>query len=172
MDKEIKSNLVLAIVLIFFSVVLLFFIIPSQINEPSYIKSKYLSPAFVPRVFTVYLGLMALVLFFRSLLNLKKFSSKKKKEIQSAGKASPTEEGWREQWIAVCIWISCCFFILAVEFFGILIPSILFLGALMVYFGQKKWLLVLGIMILVPLLLYLFLHDIAKVQFPPGILFS
>ncbi len=38
MDKEIKSNLVLAVVLIFFSVALLFFVIPSQINEPSYIK--------------------------------------------------------------------------------------------------------------------------------------
>ncbi len=172
MDKEIKSNIVLAVVLIFFSVVLLIFVIPSQINEPSYIKSKYLSPAFVPRVFTVYLGLTALVLFFRSVLKLRKSSSKKKREIQPAGKAALTAAGWREQWIAVCIWISCCFFILAVEFFGILIPSILFLGALMVSFGQKKWLLVLSIMILVPILLYLFLHNIAKVQFPPGILFS
>jgi len=31
---------------------------------------------------------------------------------------------------------------------------------------------VLSIMILVPLLLYLFLHDIANVQFPKGTLFS
>ena len=170
MDKEIKSNLVLAIVLIFFSVVLLFVVIPSQINEPSYIKSKYLSPAFVPRVFTVYLGLMAFVLFFRSISHLKISSSRK--AVQSVGKETPTAAGRREQWIAVFIWISCCFFILAIEFFGILIPSILFLGALMVFFGQKKWFLVLSIMILVPLLLYLFLHDIAKVQFPKGILFS
>ena len=170
MDKEFKSNLVLAIVLIFFSVVLLFVVIPSQINEPGYIKSKYLSPAFVPRVFTIYLGFIALVLFFRSVFHLKKSSSKK--ESQSSEIETPTEAGLQGQGIAVFIWISCCFFILAVEFFGILIPSILFLGALMVFFGQKKWLLVLSIMILVPLLLYLFLHDIAKVQFPKGILFS
>jgi hypothetical protein len=169
MDKEIKTNLVLALMLIFFSVALLFFVIPSQINEPSYIKSKYLSPAFVPRVFTIYLGLMALVLFFRSVSHLKKSSSKK--AVRSAGKKNPPAVEWWGQWIAAFIWISCCLFILAVEFFGILIPSILFLGALMVCFGQKKWLLVLSVMILVPLLLYLFLHDIANVQFPQGILF-
>ena len=92
--------------------------------------------------------------------------------MQPAGIETLTAEGRRGHRIAVLIWVSCCFFILAVELFGILIPSILFLGALMVFFGQKKWLLVLSIMILVPLLLYLFLHDIATVQFPKGILFS
>ena len=67
MDEEIKSDIVLTFVLLFFSVVILFIIIPSQINEPGYIKSTYLSPAFVPRVFTVFLGFMALLLFFRSI---------------------------------------------------------------------------------------------------------
>ena len=170
MDKEIKSDIVLTFVLLFFSVVILFIIIPSQINEPGYIKSTYLSPAFVPRVFTVFIGFMALLLFFRSITRLKKSSSKK--DMHPAGIETLTAEGRRGHRIAVLIWVSCCFFILAVELFGILIPSILFLGALMVFFGQKKWLLVLSIMILVPLLLYLFLHDIANVQFPKGILFS
>ena len=41
----------------------------------------------------------------------------------------------------------------------------------MFYFGQKRWFLILGIMILVPLFLYLFLHNIANVQFPTGLLF-
>jgi len=62
--------------------------------------------------------------------------------------------------------------VLSLEFFGILIPSILFLGALMFYFGQKRWFLIIIIMILVPLFLYLFLHGIANVQFPTGILFG
>ena len=170
MDKEIKSNIVLTVVLLFFSGVILFVIIPSQINEPNYIKSKYLSPAFVPRVFTAYLGFMALLLLLRAIARLKKSSSKK--AFQSAGNETLTEEGRRGQGIAVLIWVSCCLFVLAIEFFGFLIPSILFLGALMVFFGQKKWLLVLSIMVLVPLLLYLFLHDIAQVQFPKGIFFS
>ena len=170
MDKEIKSNIVLTVVLLFLSVVILFVIIPSQINEPNYIKSKYLSPAFVPRVFTAYIGFMALLLLFRSIARLKKSSSNK--AIQSDEKENLPEEGRQGQGIAVLIWVSCCFFVLAVEFFGFLIPSILFLGALMVFFGQKKWLLVLSIMVLVPLLLYLFLHDIAQVQFPKGIFFS
>ncbi len=83
MDKEIKSDIVLTFVLLFFSVVILFIIIPSQINEPGYIKSTYLSPAFVPRVFTIFIGFMALLLFFRSITRLKKSSSKK--EMQPAG---------------------------------------------------------------------------------------
>ena len=39
----------------------------------------------------------------------------------------------------------------------------------MFYFGQNSWLLVLGIMVLVPLFLYLFGHNVANVQFRTGI---
>lgn len=169
MNKEIKLDIVLTVVLIAFSVALLGFLIPAQINEPGYIKSKYLSPAFAPRLFSICLGGIALILLAQSVARLKKKPAKS--EVESDEKTAPASNAGKGRSLAVFLWISCCLFVLTVEFFGILIPSVLFLGALMFYFGQKRWSLILSIMILVPLFLYLFLHNIANVQFPAGILF-
>jgi hypothetical protein len=169
MNKEIKLDIVLTIAVVAFAVVLVGLLIPAQISEPGYIKSKYLSPAFAPRLFSIFLGVIGLALFVQSVARLKKRPAKR--EARSDGKAPPAANARRGPILAALLWVSCCLFVLAVEFFGILIPSILFLGGLMFYFGQKKWFLILGIMILVPLFLYLFLHNIANVQFPTGILF-
>ena len=169
MNKEIKLDIVLTIAVVAFAVVLLGVLIPAQINEPGYIKSKYLSPAFAPRLFSIFLGVIGLALFVQSVARLKKLPSKS--ETQSEEKATPASNVRRGRILAPLLWVSCCLFVLAVEFFGILTPSILFLGGLMFYFGQKRWLLILGIMILVPLFLYLFLHHLANVQVPTGILF-
>jgi hypothetical protein len=169
MNKEIKLDIILTIAVIAFAVLLVGFLIPTQINEPGYIKSKYLSPAFVPRLFSIFLGAVALILLGQSVARLKKLPGKR--EARSDEKAIPAANARRGPILAALLWVSCCLFVLAVEFFGILVPSILFLGGLMFYFGQKRWLLILSIMILVPLSLYLFLHHIANVQFPAGILF-
>ena len=169
MNKEIKLDIVLTIAVVAFAVMLVGLLIPAQISEPGYIKSKYLSPAFAPRLFSIFLGVIGLALFVQSVARLKKRPAKR--EARSDGKVPPAANARRGPILAALLWVSCCLFVLAVEFFGILIPSILFLGGLMFYFGQKKWFLILGIMILVPLFLYLFLHNIANVQFPTGILF-
>jgi hypothetical protein len=169
MNRQIKLEIVLAIAVFTIAVVLVGFLIPAQINEPGYIKSKYLSPAFAPRMFSIFLGAVALVLLGQSVARLKRRPAES--EAQSDEKAPPAADARRGAILAVLLWVSCCLFLLAVEFFGVMVPSILFLGGLMFYFGQKKWLLILSIMILVPLILYLFLHNIANVQFPAGILF-
>jgi len=169
MNKEIKLDIMLTVAVIAISAVLLGFLIPSQINEPGYIKSKYLSPAFAPRLFSISLGGIALILLAQSVARLK--NPPTKSDVQPGKKVPPSSDTRRGQILAVLLWISCCLFVFSVELFGILIPSILFLGALMFYFGQKKWYLILSIMTLVPLFLYLFLHYIANVQFPTGILF-
>lgn len=170
MNKEIKLDIVLTIAVIVISVALLGFLIPDQINEPGYIKSKYLSPAFAPRLYSIALGGIALILLIQSVIRLKKPPSNR--DVQSDENTTPASNARQGQILAVFLWISCGLFVLAVEFFGILIPSILYLGGLMFYCGQKRWSLILSIMILVPLFLYLFLHRIANVQFPTGMLFG
>jgi len=169
MNKEIKLDIVLTIAVFAIAVVLVAFLIPAQINEPGYIKSKYLSPAFAPRMFSIFLGVVALVLLAQSLVRLKK--QPKESDAQTGEKAPPDANARRGPVLAVLLWVSCCLFVLTVELFGILGPSILYLGGVMFYFGQRRWPLILSIMILVPLILYLFLHNIANVQFPAGILF-
>ena len=69
--KAPKSDIVPAILLIVFSIILYWIIIPGQIHIPSQVKSAFLSPAFAPRVFTLFLGLMALVLLLMTLVRLR-----------------------------------------------------------------------------------------------------
>ena len=48
----------------------------------------------------------------------------------------------------------------------------LLLGILMYFFGQKRRAVIVSILIIVPLILYLFFHGLANVSFPKGILFG
>lgn len=169
MRKVVQLDILLAIILIFFSVALFCFVIPAQINEPSYIKSKYLSPAFIPRLFTICLGLVALILLAQSVPQLK---HKQQKTPQFEQKTAHGSNAKKKRYLALFLWGVCCLFVYSIELFGILIPSILFLGALISYFGEKRWVLNLSIMILIPTFLYLFFHVIVNVQFPEGILLT
>lgn len=166
MGKTHKSDIAPAIILIVSSIVLYWIIIPNQIHTPSQVKSAFLSPAFAPKVFTLFLGLMALVLLLLVLIRLR------------TGPPTPGVERinmkdiLREEGVVIIILIICFVFALSIEYFGMVIPSICFLGIMMSYFGQRKWGLVLIIMLLVPLILYFFFHDLAKVVLPKGSLFS
>ena len=71
MGKTPKSDTVPAILLIVFSIILYWIIIPDQIHVPSQVKSAFLSPAFAPKAFTLFLGLMALVLLLVTLVRLR-----------------------------------------------------------------------------------------------------
>lgn len=161
MNKGIKSDILLSITLAVFALVVLWVLIPGQISVPPSLRGKFLSPAFSPRVFAGFILAMAGVLLFQSL-----------SRIRSAAETIEPENGWTRHGISLLVWISCCIFLVTVYLFGIILPSILFLGALMVLFGQRRWAIVASVMILTPLILYLFFHRLAKINFPPGILFE
>jgi hypothetical protein len=164
--KGSKSDIVPAVFLIVFSIILYWIIIPAQIHIPSQVKSAFLSPAFAPKVFTLFVGLMGLVLLLITLVRLRTGSSISRIErVDRKGVL-------REESVIVAILIICFVFALSIKYFGMVIPSILFLGIMMSYFGQRKWVLVLIIMLLVPLILYFFFHDLANVVLPKGTLFS
>jgi hypothetical protein len=164
--KAPKSDIVPAVLLIVFSIILYWIIIPGQIHIPSQVKSAFLSPAFAPRVFTLFLGLMALVLLLMTFVHLRPGSPTP--SIERVNKQGIL----REEGVVVTILIICFVFALSIKYFGMVIPSILFLGSMMSYFGQRKSVLVLIIMLLVPLILYFFFHDLANVVLPKGTLFS
>ena len=78
----------------------------------------------------------------------------------------------KEQFLVLNIWLVCVLYIFSIYLVGIIIPSALLLGILMFFFGQKRWTIIVSILIIVPLMLYLFFHELANVSFPPGILFG
>lgn len=164
--KASKSDIVPAILLIVSSIILYWIIIPGQIHIPSQVTSAFLSPAFAPKVFTLFLGLMGLVLLLITLVRSRTGSPTP--SIERVNKKGIL----REEGVVVIILIICFVFALSIKYFGMVFPSILFLGIMMSYFGQRKWVLVLTIMLLGPLILYFFFHDLAKVVLPKGTLFS
>jgi putative tricarboxylic transport membrane protein len=164
--KAPKSDIVPAVILIVSSIVLYWIIIPNQIHVPSQVKSAFLSPAFAPKAFTLFLGCMALVLLLFALVRLRlDFTIASIKRLNMKGIL-------REEGVVFAIVIICFVFVVSIEYLGMVIPSIFFLGIMMSYFGQRKWGLILIIMLLVPLILYFFFHDLAKVVLPKGSLFS
>ena len=165
-EKAPKSDLTPAVILIASSIVLYWIIIPDQIHVPSQVKSAFLSPAFAPKAFTLFLGCMALVLLLITLVRLRlDFAIASIKRLNMKGIL-------REESVVIAILIICFVFALSIEYFGIVIPSNCFLGVMMSYFGQRKWGLILIIMLLVPLILYYFFHDLAQVVLPKGSVFS
>jgi putative tricarboxylic transport membrane protein len=170
MNKELKSDIILSATLVSIALIILWVLIPNQISVPPSLRGKYLSPAFAPRVFTVFLLVMALALLIRSIVQLK---GRTMKAHHAPVEHVPTgsESAGKRHTISLLLWIAFCIFLYAVHLIGILLPSILFLGIVMVYFGQKRWGLVVTVMILTPIVLYLFFHELAKINFPKGILF-
>lgn len=170
MNKNRKSDIIFSIVLLGIVAVLYWQIIPAQISVPAMIKSPYLSPAFSPRVFTLYLGIMAVILLLISLTNREK--SKPAKDLASGEKKMKLKIAVKEQLLVFAIWLACVLYIFSIYLIGIIIPSALLLGCLMFLFGQKRWTIIVSILIIVPLTLYLFFHELANVSFPKGILFG
>ena len=172
MNKNRKSDIVFAIVLLGLVAVLYWQIIPDQISVPAMIKSPYLSPAFSPRAFTLYLGVMAIILLLTALAEQKRNGSGKNLGSGSDEKKVILKKAVKEQLLVFAIWLVCALYIGFIYIAGIIIPSALLLGVLMYFFGQKRWTIILSILIVVPLLLYLFFHGLANVSFPKGILFG
>lgn len=171
MDKEIKSDIVLSVVLCCISLVILWVLIPGQISVPPSLRGKYLSPAFAPRAFTIFLLVMGIGLLIQSAAKAKSRALKTQTAMTEEVPGKP-ERAFKKHGISAAIWISFCIFLSIVHLIGILIPSILFLGILMVYFGQRRWGVVATVMILIPVVLYLFFHELAKINFPIGLLFD
>jgi putative tricarboxylic transport membrane protein len=170
MENVHKSDIVPTVLLILFSTILYWVIIPDQIHVPSQVKSEFLSPAFSTKVFALFLGLMSLILLLNTIFHIRKYSP------TDLGKADAKPRSKKslikEEGLVAAILIICCIVVVSIEYLGMVIPSIFFLGAMMVYFGQRRWVVIIGIMILVPLVLYFFFHDLAKVSLPKGALFS
>jgi hypothetical protein len=171
LKREISSDIILSIALVVFSLIVLWVLIPGQISVPSSLRGKFLSPAFSPRIFTGFILAMAATLLIKSLLRLRG-RPVKAGSTDRVMEAGEPENRMRKHGIPFLIWLSCCLFLMTVHLFGFIFPSIFFLGALMVYFGQRRWVTVVSVMVLTPLILYIIFHGLAKINFPAGILFD
>jgi hypothetical protein len=152
MTKERMKALILGCLLISFSVLLYFYLIPKGIYVPQNIPYPVQSPAFFPNLIT---GVIA---FLGSLLIIKK----EKIPSDLRGK-------WEYKDLILIILLLVSIYIL-IYLFGFVLSSIAILFFFITMFGFKSWKVIIATSLLVPIIVYYFFHNLAKIQFPPGII--
>jgi hypothetical protein len=168
MNEQTRSDLILSCSLVLLSGIIYWVIIPGQICVPPQVRSPYLSPAFAPKVFVIFLGLMGVALMITTLIRWTgQRSGKTESEPHSAALGV-----WKGHALIFGIWLVCCLYAFAVRWFGIIPPSILLLGSFMLYFGHKNRFRVVLMAGAVPVVVYLFFTRLANVSFPGGLFFK
>jgi hypothetical protein len=170
MQNTFRSNLALSIFLILASLFIYFLLIPWQVGEPKNIGSVFLSPAFAPKFFSLCLGLLGLILLFQTIAK-RRAASRQATQEHVAAKLQAVKS-WNGEGVVIVTIAVCVVFIMSIKYLGMLIPSIIFLGGMMFYFGQRNWTVIVTVMVLFPLILYFFLNDMANIIIPGGSLFS
>jgi putative tricarboxylic transport membrane protein len=170
MNRQTWSDLMLSSFLVLLSGIIYWVIIPWQISVPPQVRSPYLSPAFAPRVFVIFLALTGVALMITTLIRWAgQRSGKTEPEVKSAADSGGVGKG---RALIFGTWLVCCLYAFAVKWLGIIPPSILMIGGLMFYFGHKNRVRVVLLAVVVPVVVYLFFTRLANVPFPQGLLFK
>ncbi|WHZ34293.1 tripartite tricarboxylate transporter TctB family protein [Sagittula sp. MA-2] len=134
-------------------------VIPAGVTTPASVKHLPLSPAFLPYVLTAGVALFALVHLLEAV-----FAA----HIPDEDAAAPNVHAqWKPRLLALCVLLLIS--LLVPETLGMLLTSIVVTIVLIAMGGERRPLILLGVGITVPLLIYLFFVHVAQVPMPAGI---
>jgi putative tricarboxylic transport membrane protein len=147
----------LGLVLLAFSQVLIFWLIPYSVGElPTHGRSGLDASSF-PYYISLIIFLLAILLIYHSPIT---------------SRDSTRIEEKRVSWSTIFCLIILFAFYFSISLFGMLPVSIIFLITLMKLFGFKNWVLNIIIAVGFACLLFLFFEKLAQVSIPRGILFE
>ncbi len=169
MKNEYKLDLTLAVAVIIFALLVLWILIP-KIHIPLNAHSVFVLPSFVPKIFISFLCFLGVSLLFRTIVKIKREAPKN--FATDTKNAFNIRELLASERLAIVIFSIFFIFVISLEYIGFVIPSIIFLGGMMKFFGQKNKVTIAVIMLLVPIILYIFFRHIAEVYIPIGELFT
>lgn len=130
-----------------------FVLVPAWVYVPVQFKGTINSPALMPQVLFVLMGVFSAVYFLRS-LNKYRLTSR---------------EGWTpvSDWtLAAGTVLICAAYLGAIYVVGFPVASALCLVAGQYYFGERRWVIIITIAIVLPALLWLFFVKIANIMLP------
>ena len=159
--SEHKKTLSLGLFFVGVSLFNHFYVIPNQIFVPQQASFPGLSPAFYPKILTILLGFLGIVLAVQS---LRSSYMKEERSEQVIGITAFS------RYISV-IALSALY-VYFIDLAGWLSTTIVILFVLMRLYGSKRWFLIFTLSIIVPLILFLFFEKIALVRLPRGFLFE
>lgn len=132
-------------------------IIPVGVDEPSNVEHLALAPQFWPKIIAAIISLMGILLFFRQ-----------------PGVESEDEAETDEKWTAripgfVVTFVALFGFYFLTPHLGMVVPGMVLILGMMLFAGERRFLMIVTISLAVPLLLYFFFVHVASIPIPLGI---
>ncbi|MDD9982976.1 MAG: tripartite tricarboxylate transporter TctB family protein [Gammaproteobacteria bacterium] len=139
-------------------VVLFAVLIPYGIDQPGNVEHAALAPDFWPRIIAVIIMAMGVLLAVRPM-------SEEDDEEDGADAG-----GWRRRLLGLAVALGALFgFYFLIPSLGMVVPGVAVILALMVFGGERRWLLAAVLGAGVPILLYVFFVHVAGIPIPLGV---
>ncbi|MEI4261562.1 tripartite tricarboxylate transporter TctB family protein [Roseovarius sp. D0-M9] len=158
--KGRRREIVFASLTLAASILFGLFVIPGGVATPSSVKHLPLSPAFLPYLLTVAIGVFALIHLLEAI-----FAPHIPAEDE-AGSLDPHPK-WRSRVLMLSALLLV--YLLLPSHLGMLATSMLVTIVLLAIGGERRPVILFGVGITVPLLVYLFFAHVAQVPLPLGI---
>lgn len=141
-------------------------LIPYGVKVPQSIKVAALSPAFWPKIIAWAAVLTSIALILEATLLKQPDSADDDDAVKDAEYKLATLPATLRMLVLIATLFG---FYFSLTTFGMVATSILLIGAMMLFFGEKKYVMVASLSIGIPILLYLFFRYVASVPIPLGI---
>lgn len=164
MKRQKIIEIATAAVCLMAGIIALTWVIPTAVQIPSTVKQVALSPDFWPRIIVVIAILASAALLMEALI------------IKQKHLPDPSEDAELEidEWRGLCrvaLLIAALFaFYFSLPTMGIVAASIVLILVMMLFFGERKSLILVCVSFGLPVLLYLFFYHVASVALPVGFL--
>ena len=155
-----RSDLILGIVTMAFAGLALFVMIPLGVDNPGQINVMALGPSFWPMIISIFISLMGLLVAGQA------YRRHRVLETQD-GKAVEPSNFDIGRWIGALVLLAGYY--LLFDILGMPVTSALALLTFMLLGGERRPLLIVGIALILPIVLYLFFRYVANVAIPTGI---
>lgn len=145
----------------------LFFLIPTGVQAPGSIEQAALSPAFWPKVIA-WATLVASVMLLVEAIGAARTQAPKP-EAEADGPLAEDHTVIVGLLRAIGLILLLFAFYRFLDRYGIVVPSIVLLPLIMLYFGERKAVTIGAVSLGLPVLLYLFFRYVAGISIPLGI---
>lgn len=135
-----------------------FVLIPAGIDTPESVDHITLSPDFWPRIISIVFALMGLVTLVRP------------GEISSVDEDEIDATSWSSRLPRLIVVLATLFaYYFLIDHLGMVVPGIAVIFAMMWFAGERRFVLMGTVAVVVPVLLYLFFVHVASIPIPLGI---
>lgn len=153
-----SKNFWAGIVMLLLGLAVILLLIPIGVDEPRRIKYAALSPSYYPRIIAICLSILGLVITVRSVVA---------PPIDTAEGSENRPDAFQRIAIVFGILLAMA---LVLTTLGFIVTTALALGAAVWFAGERNYVLIVSMAIIIPLALYFFFLKVAGIPIPLGVL--